>query len=75
MVLVRRPVTAGLGGRVGRAHRLDFDPGVLAGVAVAGNHGVGNIVADLDGRAHRATRPGAVEPVTDADDPVFEAVG
>ena len=65
---------ARLGGRVGCAHRPDFDPGVLAGVAVAGNHGVGNVVAHLDGRAHRAARPGAVEPVADADDAVFEAV-
>src|SRR3546814_2504882 len=43
-------------------------------LAVAGDDRIGDVVADFDGRAYRAARPGAVEPVADPDDAVFEAV-
>src|SRR3546814_9291226 len=36
---------------------------------------VGNVVAHFGGCAHGAARPCAIEPVADADDAVFEAIG
>ena len=58
-----------------RRQRRYLPPGVVAGVLVAGDHQLGNIVAHLHRGANRAARPGAVEPDADADDLVVQALG
>ncbi|MNM95541.1 hypothetical protein D3C81_1079910 [compost metagenome] len=75
VVVIGRAVTASLSGRVGHAHRPDFQPRVFAGVAVARYHRIGDVVAHLDGGANRAAEGRAVQPVADSDHAVFEAVG
>ena len=75
VVVIGRAVTARLGGRVGHAHRPDFQPRVFAGVRVARHHRIGDVVAHLDGGANRAAEGRAVQPVADSDHAVFEAVG
>ncbi|MPM83147.1 hypothetical protein SDC9_130210 [bioreactor metagenome] len=75
VVVIGRAVTASLRGRVGHAHRPDFQPRVFAGVRVARHHRIGDVVAHLDGSANRAAEGRAVQPVADTDHAVFEAVG
>ena len=66
LVIFVGAVLAGLGRRVGRAQGTDFNPRVLAVVAVARDDRIGDVVAHFDGRPHRAADPGAVGPVADA---------
>ncbi|MPM60010.1 hypothetical protein SDC9_106857 [bioreactor metagenome] len=75
MIFIGGAVSTSLCRRVGRAHGTHFDPRVLAGVRVGRDHRIGDVVPDLDGRAHRAAGPGAIEPVADTHHPVFQAIG
>lgn len=48
---------------------------VLAGIGTVGYPSIRNVVAYLDGGTDTASRTGAIQPVADAHDAVFQAVG
>lgn len=58
-----------------RAEGRHLGPWVLAGIGVAGHHGIGHKVPYLGRGLHLAAVGGAEQPVADADHLVFEAVG
>lgn len=59
---------------VGGTEATHITPGVLSGIGVAGNHGIGDAVADLGRGTHLTAVGGAEQPVADADDAVGQAI-